>query len=176
MQSVDLRPPWIEFPDIPWGSVGWRMGFGEQHWLGWGRFYESLPQEKMETYKSQWPEPKDWTGFYAFIETGATPPHLLKEKESLEVFAIPPHPSEDVIREPRERIKRLTNYYFKRPKASVRDPYEKREHIILADPEGWLWKLVFTPHEEQAMEPPFFEKQKAYVIGENNVEVRQPIA
>ena len=24
-----MNPPWVEIPDIPWGSVGWRMGYAE---------------------------------------------------------------------------------------------------------------------------------------------------
>lgn len=175
MQNTDLRPPWIELPEIPWGSAGWRMGFGEQHWLQWGRFYEVLSEEKRATYKLQWPEPEGWKGFYAFIETGATPPHLVEEKKILETFAIPPHSSEEIIREPVERVKWLAYYYFKRPKISVRDPYERREHVLLIDPKGWLWKLVLPTYDTHPPESALFEKQSAYVIGENNVEVKQPI-
>lgn len=27
----DLAPPWVEFPDIPRYSIGWRMGPGEDY-------------------------------------------------------------------------------------------------------------------------------------------------
>jgi hypothetical protein len=28
-----MIPPWQKFPHIPFGSAGWRMGEGEEHWL-----------------------------------------------------------------------------------------------------------------------------------------------
>lgn len=32
-----LSPVWITFPKIPWGSIGWRMGPGEDYWHSWAK-------------------------------------------------------------------------------------------------------------------------------------------
>lgn len=59
-----MVPPWIKFPNIPRGSIGWRMGMGEDYR---DRFQIWYTKQLRDTHKRLWgkyPEPEDWTGFY----------------------------------------------------------------------------------------------------------------
>jgi len=69
-----LPPPWIAFPQIGLGSIGWRMGAGEAYWLEFVKWYRRLqPQHKL-AFQEKYPEPTKvehgypWTGFYARLE------------------------------------------------------------------------------------------------------------
>lgn len=74
MKSFDSDPPWLVFPDIPWGSIGWRMGDGEEYWTVWMEGFCRLAEPARDAYKLRWPEPdEDWTGFYGFVETKVLP-------------------------------------------------------------------------------------------------------
>ena len=64
-----LTPVWVTFPDIPWRSIGWRMGYGEEYWYLWKAWYTALPAQARTKYQETWPEPDAWRGFYAGIET-----------------------------------------------------------------------------------------------------------
>lgn len=68
-----MKPLWVEFPHIPWGSIGWRMGWGEDYWVKWSAFFLALDSQDRDRYRNAWPEPEPWSGLYAFIETGLMP-------------------------------------------------------------------------------------------------------
>ena len=95
--TESLRPLWIEFPRIPWGSIGWRMGGGEEYWHAWSVWFKSLPEAECEAYTTAWPEPSAWAGLYAFMRTGASPPALLERRAQMEAAAIPIGPGETEI-------------------------------------------------------------------------------
>lgn len=42
----DLPPPWARHPEIPSGSIGWRMGYGESWMIQWGEWLESRPKDR----------------------------------------------------------------------------------------------------------------------------------
>lgn len=61
-----MIPPWVKYPNIPKGSVGWRMGIGEEYchilfptW--WSRQTRKVRLRVREKY----PEPAGWSDFYA---------------------------------------------------------------------------------------------------------------
>ena len=59
-----MVPPWIKFRNIPLGSIGWRMGMGEDYW---DRFRSWYNKQLRDTHKRLWakyPEPDDWKDFY----------------------------------------------------------------------------------------------------------------
>jgi protein-tyrosine-phosphatase/N-acetylglutamate synthase-like GNAT family acetyltransferase len=65
--SGTLVPPWQKYPEIPRGSIGWRMGGGEFYMWMWGRWFESLTDAERAGYIAVWepkapPEWKDWLG------------------------------------------------------------------------------------------------------------------
>ena len=65
-----LRPPWKAFPDIGLGSIGWRMGDGEDYWHIFHEWFVTLPEDMKSAFKAKYPEPSEvehgypWTGFY----------------------------------------------------------------------------------------------------------------
>jgi hypothetical protein len=68
--SDELLPPWLKYPHIGLGSIGWRMGYGEDYWVEFDEWYKSLTSEIRAQYRAKFPEPSEveqglpWTGFY----------------------------------------------------------------------------------------------------------------
>ena len=60
----ELLPPWKKYPQIPLGSLGWRMGFGEEYWIAWQKWYAELSPPPRSQYQTAFPEPPGWSGFY----------------------------------------------------------------------------------------------------------------
>ena len=136
-----MKPVWNEFPAIPWGSIGWRMGAGEDYWREWISWYSSLnPQEKSE-YKNNWSEVSGWEGFYDFIENGTTPPWATAEKEKTDAAGKPPSEDEHVITE-RYRIKWLMTRYMKTLGHIAGETEEYFNILECAEPNGSIW-LVY---------------------------------
>lgn len=173
---IALNPPWNQFPQIPWGSIGWRMGHGEAYWQTWLNWWSSeLPPEEKPAYQILWPEPSEWTGFYAFATTGQMPPWIEEERRKTEAAALPPKPGENSVTE-RYRVKWLATNYFRKPKVFVHDPYERGFHQLMADPDGWLWKLHLPSSTPAEFIAPYFTRQLTEVIGNDNHPVQQPVA
>ena len=63
-----MEPPWIKYPQIAWGSSGWRMGAGEDYWCDWCKWFSDLTTEQKSDVRKNWPEPDGWQGFFDFIE------------------------------------------------------------------------------------------------------------
>lgn len=55
-----LVPPWIEFPEIRAGSIGWRMGSGEWYLWMWQRWWARLDETARDAYRARWPAPPGW--------------------------------------------------------------------------------------------------------------------
>jgi dienelactone hydrolase len=62
-----MQPPWRELPDIPGGSIGWRMGPGESYYDQFYRWFSDLDEAARRDFMNRNPEPSDWTGIYATI-------------------------------------------------------------------------------------------------------------
>lgn len=60
-----MIPPWKKFPDIPLGSIGWRMGHGEDYWLEFDAWFKAKTPDHRQRYAAENPEPTGWTGFYS---------------------------------------------------------------------------------------------------------------
>jgi hypothetical protein len=54
-----LRAPWTVF-DIPFGSIGWRMGAGEGYLSRWHSYTRLLPEYLRNTYFSELNYPSEW--------------------------------------------------------------------------------------------------------------------
>lgn len=91
------RPPWIAFPRIPWGSIGWRMGGGENYWHQWTPWFKALSQAARGQYRRDWPEPEGWKGFFEFVEFGHIPPWREQLTKRMEEAAKPLKPEESVV-------------------------------------------------------------------------------
>ena len=60
-----MVPPWQKYPAIPLGSLGWRMGHGEEYWIEFVAWFSGQIPEAQRDYASNYPEPIGWKGFYA---------------------------------------------------------------------------------------------------------------
>jgi hypothetical protein len=60
------QPPWQVFP-YPWGSIGYRMGRGEEHWEKFADWFRALTPEARINFAVDNPEPADWRYFYEYI-------------------------------------------------------------------------------------------------------------
>src|SRR5689334_11027102 len=59
-----MVPPWIKFPNIPLGSIGWRMGMGEDYLDRFRIWYRRQSREILQQLWAKYPEIGDWKGFY----------------------------------------------------------------------------------------------------------------
>lgn len=52
-----MVPPWVKYPNLPLGSIGWRMGVGEDYWykfIGWYKFSRGDIKKKVQDkYKTE---------------------------------------------------------------------------------------------------------------------------
>jgi hypothetical protein len=125
-----MNPVWIQFPQIPWGSIGWRMGFGEVYWYDWHDWFKTLSASDLQSYKAQWPEPEAWTGFYVWTEHGVTPPHILEQREKTKAAAKVPSPDESRITDV-YRCRWLVQSYLK-----FSGRYDDSDNLLFVAPNG----------------------------------------
>lgn len=59
-----LVPLWVKYPDIPCGSIGWRMGDGEWYAWMWSRWWEGQGEDLRAAYRARWQPEGDWADFY----------------------------------------------------------------------------------------------------------------
>jgi len=137
-----MKPLWFEFPDIPWGSAGWRMGWGEVYWKNWCKWYSALTDAERINYKREWPEISGWEGLYAFVEHGKTPPWILEERRKTEAAAAPPNDSETSITE-KYRVKWLLTRHLKFVRPVLGETDEYHERMLYAEPTGTRWVAYF---------------------------------
>ncbi|MEG4477711.1 hypothetical protein [Microcoleus sp. M2_C2] len=129
-----MNPVWIEFPNIPWGSLGWRMGFGEVYWTQWHDWFRTVDPHLRLSYKAKWPEPEGWTGFYAMVEEGKIPPHISEERVKVDAAGGEPRPDELKILDV-YRCRWLLKHYLKGPRDIGKDIEFRGQH-------GDRWLLV----------------------------------
>lgn len=61
-----MNPPWIEFPQIPLGSSGWRQGPGELYWCEFVEWFNSLTVEERNLYIANHQKPASWKRFWPY--------------------------------------------------------------------------------------------------------------
>jgi hypothetical protein len=64
----ELLPPWLAFPYIGWPSDGWRAGKAAFYLWQWSGWFRALSEIAQNDYKTRFPEPVGWTGFYKLSE------------------------------------------------------------------------------------------------------------
>jgi hypothetical protein len=136
---------WIAFPDIPWGSLGWRMGFGEAHANDWMPWFKSLSDEERLAYVGQWPEPEGWVGFYSMLTTGATPPHIVEKNQKIEAAGGVLSPDEVRVTD-YYRILWLLRHHLKRA-GNLKLRHGESWAELWISPEGVKWRMsALEPH------------------------------
>ncbi|KIC10324.1 hypothetical protein RA19_11435 [Leisingera sp. ANG-M1] len=63
-------PPWHEIPGYGRASMCWRMGGGEDYMRNFREWFSVLDRHDREKFQTEFPEPQDWSGFYASMLTG----------------------------------------------------------------------------------------------------------
>lgn len=56
-----MAPLWLKYPNIPQGSIGWRMGYGESYAVKFYEWYDALNQDQKMEYNQKFPEPVCWS-------------------------------------------------------------------------------------------------------------------
>ena len=62
--TEDLAAPWEVYPDIPCGSIGWRMGPGEDVYGDWLTWLGGLTTEQRQEYRRLHAAPESWAETY----------------------------------------------------------------------------------------------------------------
>lgn len=58
--STDFRAPWEVYPEIPCGSINWRMGPGEDAMVEWWRSVRVLTSEERLNWRQRHTPPTEW--------------------------------------------------------------------------------------------------------------------
>ena len=59
-----LLPPWLKYPDLEMGGLGWRMGYGEGYLDEFFAFFRRLSPRQKRDYIRRYPPPAEWAGFW----------------------------------------------------------------------------------------------------------------
>lgn len=59
-----MPPPWLAYPSIWHGSILWRMGEGEDYMRRFREWMDTLSQDEQDAYRTLFPEPTVWKGFW----------------------------------------------------------------------------------------------------------------
>jgi hypothetical protein len=58
----------MKHPHIPGGSVGWRMGDGEDYYNEFYRWFSTLPAADQDAFARVNPPPSEWRNLYETIK------------------------------------------------------------------------------------------------------------
>lgn len=65
-----MPPPWLAYPELERCSIGWRMGAGEDYLEKLGTWLDTLSTEELTEYRTLFPEPVTWQGWWDDKYTG----------------------------------------------------------------------------------------------------------
>lgn len=49
-ENLLMAPEWLMYPNIPYGSIGWRMGYGERYAMDFYRWFNKLEDDEKITF------------------------------------------------------------------------------------------------------------------------------
>ena len=70
-----MPPPWLAHREIERYSIGWRMGYGEETIYRFGDWLDTLSPEERTEYRSLFPEPVTWKGWWDDEDSGEVLEH-----------------------------------------------------------------------------------------------------
>ena len=70
-----MPPPWLAHREIERYSIGWRMGYGEDYIYRFGDWLDTLSPEERTEYRTLFPEPVTWKGWWDDEDTGEVLEH-----------------------------------------------------------------------------------------------------
>ncbi|MBI3730859.1 MAG: hypothetical protein HY254_21320 [Burkholderiales bacterium] len=94
---------------------------------------------------------------------------MSQEKEATNL----PEPSEALITDA-SRIKYLLRAYLKTPSKRIRARDEDFASLF-CDPDGYVWGIVIPESEPGIFRTPYLQRCKSYLVGDDNLEVKQPV-
>ena len=59
-----MKPPWAALPDLEFGTIGWRMGYGESYLMKWSGFLDEVDpsyESRLAYLKEHAPAPHTWS-------------------------------------------------------------------------------------------------------------------
>ena len=59
-----MVPPWAKYPNIPLGSIGWRMGLGEDYLHRFMDWYKSSRGDVKKRVQDKYKAEGNWKRFY----------------------------------------------------------------------------------------------------------------
>ena len=59
-----VLPPWLAYPELDKNSIGWRMGYGENHIIELSKYLESLTEPEKKIYQLTYPAIGEWKNWY----------------------------------------------------------------------------------------------------------------
>ena len=63
-----MEPPWTKHREIPAGSIGWRMGDGEDYYNQFYRWFSALSEPEQEAFARANEPPPEWSDLYTTIK------------------------------------------------------------------------------------------------------------
>ena len=66
-----MVPPWFKFPNLPRGSMGWRMGIGEEYKDKFSNWLMAQTGAIKLRIREKYSEPPEWEGFYNKMKNGS---------------------------------------------------------------------------------------------------------
>lgn len=71
LQDKKIMPPlWLAYREIERYSIGWRWGCGEDYKYRFGEWLHVLSEEERKEYRTLFPEPVTWKGWWDDEHTG----------------------------------------------------------------------------------------------------------
>ena len=70
-----MPPPWLAYREIERYSIGWRMGYGEDYIYRFGDWLDTLSPEERAEYRTLFPEPLTWKGWWDNEDSGEVLEH-----------------------------------------------------------------------------------------------------
>ncbi len=70
-----MPPPWLAYRKIERYSIGWRMGYGEDYRYRFNDWLDALSPEEQVQYRTLFPEPVTWKGWWDNEDSGEVLEH-----------------------------------------------------------------------------------------------------
>ncbi|WP_432651063.1 NADAR family protein [Huintestinicola sp.] len=60
MSEKFMAPPWLKYPELFYGCIGWRMGYGECYMEEYLHWLDGLNEAKRKEFEEKFPKPVSW--------------------------------------------------------------------------------------------------------------------
>ena len=59
-KGIEVKPPWVVYPEFPPGDGFWRQAGEGYYAYGWLPYLTSLSPDEKHAYFTRWPVPPEW--------------------------------------------------------------------------------------------------------------------